>query len=91
MTPPGVNPKQLLSFQPATCFSLNSFTAECQGLAGCELSIAVCLWLSLCSSCVSIDPRRVESGDGTVARRDATHWSVVSVFPEEASKCRFSD
>ncbi len=44
---------------------------ECRGSAGRELPLAltfwVCVYMSVCSSFVSIDPRRVESGDGAVA------------------------
>lgn len=47
--------------------------------------VRVCQCVSLC---VSIDARRVESGDGAVARRYASGRSAVSVLPQEASKSR---
>lgn len=49
-----------------SCATANGSTSEeCQGPAGCEFPL--CLCMAMCPSCVSIDPWRVESGDGAVA------------------------
>lgn len=53
------------------------------------LALLLRLCLSACSSCVSIDPRCVESGDGAVTGGHASCWSSVSVLSQEASKSRF--
>lgn len=93
MVEAGCEVGQRSSFQPVMCFSfVGSPAEECQGPMRFDLSLAVCLSLcvSVCSSRVSIDPRRVESGDGAVARGHASRWSSVLVFPKEASKCGFS-
>lgn len=50
--------------------------------------VYVCVQLLICSSCVSIDPRHVESGDGAVAEWYASCWSSVCVLSQEASKSR---
>ena len=51
-------------------------------------SLCVCVRVSKCRSCVSIDPRRVESGAGAVAGRHAPRRSSVGVLSQEASKSR---
>lgn len=50
------------------------------------LSLSLCVRVSTCFSCVSIDARHVESGDGAVAWRYASCWGSVHVLPQEASK-----
>lgn len=47
---------------------------------------SACRRVSVCFSCVSIDARRAEGGDGAVAGRYASGRSSVSLLPQEASK-----
>lgn len=80
------------SFQPVMCFGKRLC---CWGMSRRETHLALplcaCAHACVCqcvSLCVSIDARRVESGDGAVARRYASRRSAVSVLPQEAGKSR---
>lgn len=64
--------------------NLSCATAEeCQGPARRNFP---CMYVSMCSSCVSTDARRVEGGDGAAAGWHAPRRGSVRVLPQEAGE-----